>query len=58
MAQRLELNKAERLRKKYQITSVPTLIVNGKYMTSGSYVSSFAELKDVINMLIEKERSN
>jgi len=54
----IRMNKAERLRKKYQITSVPTLIVNGKYMTSGSYVSSFAELKDVINMLIEKERSN
>ena len=54
----IRMNKAERLRKKYQITSVPTLVVNGKYMTSGSYVSSFAELKDVINMLIEKERSN
>jgi len=35
---------------------VPTIIVNGKYLTSGSFVSSYPELYDVVNFLVEKER--
>ena len=51
------IKKASNLAKKYQINSVPTIIVNGKYLTSGSYVSSYDELYSVINLLIERERN-
>ena len=54
----IRMNKASRLARKYQINSVPTLVINGKYMTSGSYVSSYDELVDVVNLLVEKERQN
>tara|TARA_Y100000590_G_scaffold13842_2_gene16676 strand:- start:4750 stop:5370 length:621 start_codon:yes stop_codon:yes gene_type:complete len=52
----IRIKKANKLAKKYQITSVPTIIVNGKYLTSGSFVSSYPELYDVVNFLVEKER--
>ena len=54
----IRVNKASRLAKQYQIDSVPTLIVNGKYSTSGSFVSSYDELYNVVNLLIDKERVN
>ena len=47
-----------RLAQSYQITSVPTIVVNGKYKTSGSFVSSYDELIEVIDLLIQKERVN
>ena len=52
------IKKASNLAKKYQINSVQTIIVNGKYLTSGSYVSSYDELYSVINLLIERERND
>ena len=52
------IKKASNLAKKYQINSVPTIIVNGKYLTSGSYVSSYDELYSVINLLVERERND
>ena len=54
----LRVKKASRLANQYQITSVPTLIINGKYKTSGSLVSSYEELYDVVQLLIDKERIN
>mgnify|MGYP001272715478 FL=1 len=54
----LRVKKASRLANQYQITSVPTLIINGKYKTSGSYVSSYQELYDVVQLLTDKERVN
>ena len=54
----IRVKKAMRIAKSYQITSVPTIVVNGKYKTSGSFVSSYEELIDVINLLIQKERVN
>ena len=52
------IKKASNLAKKYQIDSVPTIIVNGKYLTSGSYVSSYDELYSVVNLLVERERND
>ena len=52
------INKSTNLARKYQITSVPTIIVNGKYLTSGSYVSSYEELYGVVNLLVERELNN
>ena len=37
----IRIKKANKLARKYQITSVPTIVVNGKYLTSGSFVSSY-----------------
>ena len=50
----LRVKKASRLANQYQITSVLTLIINGKYKTSGSLVSSYEELYDVVKLLINK----
>ena len=52
------VKKASNLARKYQIDSVPTLVVNGKYLTSGSFVSSYDELYSVVNLLVERERNN
>lgn len=52
------IKKASNLAKKYQIDSVPTIIINGKFLTSGSYVSSYDELYSVVNLLVERERSD
>ena len=52
------IKKASNLAKKYQIDSVPTLIINGKFLTSGSYVSSYDELYSVVNLLVERERND
>ena len=52
------IKKSSNLARKYQINSVPTIIVNGRYLTSGSYVSSYDELYSVVNLLIERERNN
>lgn len=52
------VKKASNLVRKYQIDSVPTLVVNGKYLTSGSFVSSYDELYSVVNLLVERERNN
>ena len=52
------IKKASNLAKKYQIDSVPTIIINGKFLTSGSYVSSYDELYSVVNLLVEREKNN
>jgi thiol:disulfide interchange protein DsbA len=52
------IKKASNLAKKYQIDSVPTIIINGKFLTSGSYVSSYDELYSVVNLLVERERND
>ena len=52
------IKKASNLAKKYQINSVPTIIINGKFLTSGSYVSSYDELYGVVNLLVERERND
>jgi thiol:disulfide interchange protein DsbA len=50
----IRVKKASRLSVQYNIKSVPTLIVNGKYKTS----SSREELYDVVQLLVDKERLN
>ncbi len=52
------VKKSSNLARMYQINSVPTIIVNGKYLTSGSYVSSYDELYSVVNFLVERERND
>ena len=52
------VKKGSNLARKFQIDSVPTLVVNGKYLTSGSFVSSYDELYSVVNFLVERERND
>lgn len=42
--------------KKYGVTGVPSVVVNGKYLTSGTLARSFDNLLKVIDQLADKER--
>ena len=43
---------------RYKITGVPAVILNGKYMVSGSTAGSFENVTKIIDQLIEKERND
>ena len=40
----------------YKITGVPSVVVNGKYLTSGTISGTFDSMLNIIDQLIEKER--
>lgn len=40
----------------YRLTGVPSVVINGKYMTSGSLTGSYDDILKVMDYLIEKER--
>ena len=48
---------AEDLARRYSISSVPTIVVNGKYRTGGAEAGSYAKLIEVIDELIDRESS-
>lgn len=52
-----KVKQAMRLSRAYGIQGVPSLIVNGKYFSSGSIAGSYPELLKVIDALVDKERS-
>lgn len=49
-----KLNFASVMGRKYGITGVPSIIIDGKYRTSVSQAGSHEELLDVINFLVDK----
>ncbi|OQW93670.1 MAG: hypothetical protein BWK79_09945, partial [Beggiatoa sp. IS2] len=49
--------RANLLTRQYGVTGVPALVVNGKYRVSGTHVTSYGEMVEVVNYLIEKERA-
>jgi len=52
-----KVNQAERRMQRYEIRSTPNMIVNGKYLiTTGQNVPTQAELLEVVDFLVEKER--
>lgn len=54
---RTKVNQAEKRMQDYQIRSTPNIIVNGKYLvTTGEAVPTQAEMLNVVDFLIEKER--
>lgn len=53
VAQKLRV--AQDLARRYSVTSVPTIVVNGKYRTGASEAGGFAPLLDVIDELVAKE---
>ena len=52
-----KLQRADELARRYRISSVPTIIVNGKYTTSATMAGSYPVLLEVIDELIAMERA-
>ena len=50
------ITRAKNLTNRYDIRSVPVLVVNGKYVTSGSGIKNFDDLLAVAEELTERER--
>ncbi len=53
----VKTNNARQMTRRYAISGVPTLIVNGKYSTSGSLAGSSRNIMDVVSYLVERERA-
>lgn len=56
-AVKTKANRAKTMTRRYGITGVPAIIVNGKYRTSVSMAGSEEGLMEVVNALVEKERA-
>jgi len=52
----MKVNNARLMTKRYAITGVPTIIVNGKYHTSGSLAGSNENIIKVLDYLVNQER--
>jgi protein dithiol oxidoreductase (disulfide-forming) len=52
----VKVNNARMMTRRYAISGVPTLIVNGKYSTSAGDAGGNEQLIKVLNYLIDKER--
>lgn len=50
-------NQSKQARERYGLTGVPTLVVNGKYRTSATLTGSNEKMLDVVDYLIQRERS-
>ena len=56
---RTKVNQAEAKMREYQVRSTPNMVVNGKYLIStGEAVPTQQEMLEVVNFLVEKERSS
>ena len=53
----VKLNNAKLMTKRYAITGVPTLIINGKYSTSASLAGSNQNIIKVVDYLVSQERA-
>lgn len=42
--------------KRYRVTGVPSVVVNGKYLTSASLAGSFENMLKVVDKLVDRER--
>jgi len=52
-----KVEEAARLTRAYQVTGTPTLVVNGRYLTSGSMVESLSRVVNIVDGLVNKVRS-
>lgn len=50
-----KLRRAEDLVRRYNVTSVPTVIVNGKYRIGGPGVTSYQDIIDIADFLAKRE---
>jgi protein-disulfide isomerase len=51
------MNRARQLAQQYDIQSVPTVVVDGKFRTGSDRVGSHAQLPGAIDQLIAKARA-
>ena len=54
---RRKVEEAARLTRAYQVTGTPSLVVNGRYLTSGSMAESLNRVVDIVDGLVHKVRS-
>jgi len=54
----MKVSNARLMTKRYGITGVPTIIVNGKYNTSGSLAGSNENIIRVVDYLVKQERQS
>lgn len=52
-----KLQRADELQRRYRVTSVPTVVVNGKYRTNATMAGSYPDLLEVIDELVAMERA-
>ena len=50
-----KLRRSDSLDRRYRITGVPAVVVNGKYVTGADMAGGEAPMFEVVNFLIEKE---
>ncbi|MCK5382234.1 MAG: thiol:disulfide interchange protein DsbA/DsbL [Gammaproteobacteria bacterium] len=53
----VKMNNAKQMTKRYAVTGVPTIVVNGKYNTSASQAGSNQNIINIMDYLIAQERS-
>lgn len=53
----VKMNNAKLMTRRYAITGVPTVIINGKFSTAGKYAKGNANLIKVIDFLVVMERT-
>ncbi len=53
-----KVEEAAKLTRAYQITGTPSLVVNGRYLTSGNLAESLDSLVSIIDGLVHKVRSD
>jgi len=51
-----KLKRAQNLTQRYRVQSVPLLVINGKYLTTGPGVKNFDDMLAVAEELMERER--
>jgi len=54
----VKMNNARQMTRRYKITGVPTVIVNGKYSTGAKQAGSNQGVFEVVDYLVEKERAS
>jgi len=52
-----KVKRAEDLIRRYRVQATPTVVVNGKYVTTGSQAGSYATWFEIINELAARERA-
>jgi protein dithiol oxidoreductase (disulfide-forming) len=52
-----KLQRAEELNRRYRISSVPSIVVNGKYTTNGTMAGSYDQLIELIDTLAAREHA-
>lgn len=52
-----KVKRADELVKRYQAQSTPTIIVNGKYLTTGAQAGTYSGWFEIINQLIAREHA-